>query len=540
MPTVTLNRNVVESLIGKKTPIEKLRDRISMLGTDLESISDTEIVVEIFPNRPDMLCEQGFARALSSFLNIKTGLKNYTVQKSGYFCKVEKTLEVWPYTVNAIVKNLKFDDESIREVMQLQEKLGTTLTRHRKKGGIGIYPLDKIKFPIRFTTMKLNEIKFRPLDSSKEMYADEILEKHPAGIKYSNILQNQKEQPVFIDANNQILSIPPIINSYDTGRITQSTKDVFIECSGPDLNILNVALNIIVTSLADMGGKIFSIDVINKNKKITTPDLSPKTMNLDVKYVNKILGLNLKEKEIKKYLMMMGFDYKNKNALVPSYRNDILHQIDLIEEIAIAFGYEHFPTEITSFGSIAEEDQFEKFKRKIQDILVSLSFIQVNAFCLTNEDKINKKMNTNYDTVKLLNSINQEYNAFRYWLLPSSLEVLKNNKSSELPHKIFEIGRTFNSKNELDHLCVVISNSKTNFTELKQILDALFTALGIEYKLDVLTHPSFIEGRTGSIIIKDKAIGFIGEVHPDVILNWDLENPIVALELNVNELFEKL
>ena len=161
MPTVTLNRNVVESLIGKKTPIEKLRDRISMLGTDLESISDTEIVVEIFPNRPDMLCEQGFARALSSFLNIKTGLKNYTVQKSGYFCKVEKTLEVWPYTVNAIVKNLKFDDESIREVMQLQEKLGTTLTRHRKKGGIGIYPLDKIKFPIRFTTMKLNEIRFK-------------------------------------------------------------------------------------------------------------------------------------------------------------------------------------------------------------------------------------------------------------------------------------------------------------------------------------------------------------------------------------------
>src|SRR3990167_9730816 len=309
MPTVTLNRNVVESLIGKRTPIEKLRDRISMLGTDLESISDTEIVVEIFPNRPDMLCEQGFARALSSFLNIKTGLKNYTVQKSGYFCKVEKTLEVWPYTVNAIVKNLKFNNERIREIMQLQEKLGTTLTRNRRKGGIGIYPLDKIKFPIRFTTMKLKDIKFKPLESDKEMNGLEIINDHPTGKKYGYILAKEKEHPVFIDFNNNIMSIPPIINSHDTGRINESTKDVFIECSGPDLNTLNAALNIIVTSLADMNGEIYSLEIIYKNKKLVTPNLEPFLMNLDIKYINKMLDLDLKDSDIKKYLQMMGLDY---------------------------------------------------------------------------------------------------------------------------------------------------------------------------------------------------------------------------------------
>src|SRR3990167_1465042 len=411
MPTVNLNLQVVEKLLGKKVPLEKLKDRIFMLGTDLKSITDKEITVEIFPNRPDLLSEQGFARALSSFLNIKTGIKKYNVKKSGYSCKVEKTLDPWPYTVNAIVKNLKFDNERIREIMQLQEKLGTTLTRNRRKGGIGIYPLDKIKFPIKFTTMKLKDIKFRPLESNKEMNGLEIINELPTGKKYGHILAQEKEQPVFIDSNNNIMSIPPIINSHDTGRINESTKDVFIECSGPDLNTLNAALNIIVTSLADMKGEIYSLDIIYKNKKLVTPNLEPFLMDLDIKYVNKILDLNLKESEVKKYLQMMGLDYINRKAIIPSYRVDILHQIDLIEEIAIAYGYENFDSKLSNFGSVAEEDKLEIFKKKITNILTSLNFIEVSTFNLTSIERTSSNDGSNQD-LKIVYSSFIEFSSF--------------------------------------------------------------------------------------------------------------------------------
>src|SRR3989344_2805801 len=424
MPTVNLNKQVVENLLGKKVPVEKLKDRISMLGTDLESITDKEITVEIFPNRPDLLSEQGFARALSSFMNIKTGIKKYYIKKSGFSCKVEKALDSWPYTVNAIVKNLKFNNERIREIMQLQEKLGTTLTRNRRKGGIGIYPLDKIKFPIRFTTMKLKDIKFKPLESDKEMNGLEIINDHPTGKKYGYILAKEKEHPVFIDFNNNIMSIPPIINSHDTGRINESTKEIFIECSGPDLDTLNVALNIIVTSLADMDGEIYSLDIIYKNKKLVTPNLEPSLMNLDINYINKILDLNLKESEVKKYLQMMGLDLINKKAIIPAYRIDILHQIDLVEEIAIAYGYENFDYKLSNFGSVAEENKLEIFKKKISTILTSLGFIEINTFHLTNEEKNNKRMNIKEEFIKLENSINEDFDILRSWLLPSSLEVL--------------------------------------------------------------------------------------------------------------------
>src|SRR3989344_6591819 len=172
MPTVTLNRQRVEKALGKKLPTDKLKDRISMLGTDIESITEKEIIVEIFPNRPDMLSEQGFARALSSFMKHKTGLKKYVTKKSSYKVYVdEKVTAVRPFTACAVVKGLAINEEALQEIIQLQEKLHTTFGRNRKKSAIGIYPLDKITFPITYTAEKPENIKFAPLDCSTQTSA---------------------------------------------------------------------------------------------------------------------------------------------------------------------------------------------------------------------------------------------------------------------------------------------------------------------------------------------------------------------------------
>jgi len=306
MPTVNLNKKVFEKLVGKKLPDEKLKDRISMLGTDLEKIDDKEIHVEIFPNRPDMLSEQGFARAFSSFIGVKTGLRKYDVKKSGEKVIIEKSVkDVRPFTACAIVKNLKFDDEKIKEIIQIQEKLHITYGRNRKKAAIGIYPLEHIKMPIRFIGEDPKKIKFRPLEYPKELDGLQILSKHPAGRDYGYLLEGMKKFPFFIDADNKVLSMPPIINSHETGKINEETKEIFIECSGFDYEVLRVCLNIIVAALADMGGEIYSMEIIDGNKKTVSPDLKPKEMKIDINYCNRWLGLRLKENEVKKLLEKM-------------------------------------------------------------------------------------------------------------------------------------------------------------------------------------------------------------------------------------------
>jgi len=546
MPTITISREVFEQYVGKKLAVDKLRDRISYLGTDLEEVNDKEIVVEIFPDRPDMLSVQGFARAFSSFVGVKTGLRKYKIEPSNEKMIVEKSVSnVRPYTACAIVKNMHFDDEKIKEVIDIQEKLHITYGRHRKKVAIGIYPFEKIKTPIRFLAEDPKDIVFQPLEFNKKMNALEIIKSHPAGKEYGYLLEGMKKFPVFRDANNEVLSVPPIINSHKTGKISEKTKDIFIECSGFDFGIMKKCLNMIVAALYEMGGHVYSMELFYGNKKFITPDLRPEEMKVDINYINRLLGLNLKENEIKKLFERMGYEYKNKKVFIPAYRADIKHQVDLAEDIAIAYGFENFKEVIPHVATIAEENKFEIFKRKISELLAGLGFLEASTYNLTNKEFQCKKMNTEVSLISLANSISSDYDMLRAWMIPSSIEILSENTHHEFPQKIFTIGTIFKKNNKFDtnieeneRIAVTISSDKTDYTEIRQALDYLFRSIGIKYNISEADHTSFIQGRVGRVSVNEKNVAYIGEINPQVLANWGLEMPVTSFELNLSELYE--
>lgn len=515
-----------------------------MLGTDLEEVSDDEIHVEIFPNRPDMLSEQGFARAFSSFIGVKTGLRKYDVIKSNCKVIVDKSVSMRPYTACAIVKGLKFNDESIREIMQIQEKLATTHGRRRKKSAYGIYPLKTINFPIKYIAKDPKKVRFRPLGLDKEINADEIEVLHPKGIEYKKIAKDWDKYPFFIDSKDNVMCMLPYTNSHDTGKIDENTTDVFIECTGNDLNNVEMALSIITTMLGDMGGEIYSLDIVYPDKTISTPNLKPRTMKFDLNYINKWLGLDLIENQAKKYLEKMGYGYSNGNLLIPAYRSDIMHQVDLAEDIAIAYGYENFEEVIPNVATIGQEDTFYSFKTKILNILTGLGFIETNTFCIINNNEQTKKMEFESDIVCLAHSVSEEYDTLRTWMIPSLMNVLANNKHHEYPQNIFEAGRVFSKNNnketgikEAERLAVLLCNAESDYTKIRQVLDLIFEAIKKDYKIEKTKHPSFISGRVARVKVKDKGIAFIGEINPKVISNFELEVPISAFELNLTELF---
>ncbi len=545
MTKVILNKKLVLSLLRKKLNDKELEEKITMLGTSLEEMNENDLVIEVLPNRPDLLSEQGFVRAFNSFLGYETGLKNYKINNSNEAVIIENSVkDVRPFTACAIIKNLNLNNDRIKEIIQLQEKLHITYGRNRKKVAIGIYPFEKIKTPIKFLALEPEKIKFKPLGYDKIMNANEILTKHETGKKYSHLLKNMKKYPIFIDANNNILSMPPIINSQDIGEITVKTKDVFIECSGFNFQVLNKCLNIIVTNLDDMGGKIYSMKLKYGNKIFITPNLKPDEMKINIENVNKLLGLNLKENDVKKYLEKMGFGYKNKKVLIPAYRTDIMHEVDLIEDIAISYGYENFNAEIPNISTIGKEDEFESFKNKIADFLIGLNLLEVSSYVLSNKHDQNERMFVKDRLIMLANSLNQDYNSLRTWLAPSLLKILKENKHNEYPQRIFEIGRVFakdkseTNVKEYDKIGIVLSDIKANFTDIRQILDALFNALNIKYEIDEKEHESFTKGRTAKVLLNNKEIAYFGEINPTVLERWDLEFPVVALELDLEELFK--
>ena len=548
MPTVKLNKKVFEELVGKKLPLDKLKDRISMLGTDLESIEGNEIDVEVFPNRPDMLSEQGFARAFASFIGEKTGLRKYDVRPSGAKVIIEKSVEgVRPYTACAIVKGLNFTGEKIKSIIQIQEKLHVTFGRNRKKAAIGVYPLEHIKTPITFFAEDPKKVRFQPLEYPKEITALQVLSQHPTGREYGHLLEGMKKISFFRDATGSILSMPPIINSNTTGKISESTNDVFVECSGFDMNTLEKCLNMIVTALADMGGKIYSMDLEYPDKKITTPNLEPEEMELDIDYINKRLGLNLNEKEIKTYLERMGYGFNKGKVLIPAYRSDVLHQIDLAEDVAIAYGYENFEHEIPQLSTIGKESEFAVFRNKICDILAGLGLIEVNTYHITSKEKQTSMMNLDISLVELENALNIEYSAMRAWIIPSIMEVLRSNKHNEYPQNIFNIGIVFGKDKsqetniaENTRLAVALCGENPDFTKIKQVFDYLMKQIDCSYESAETEHPSFIPGRVARIAANGKNVAYIGEISPAVLENFDIQMPVAAFELNLTELYETI
>ena len=544
MPTTQLNKKAVHDLLGRRLSDQELKDRTSYLGLEVVSIKGSNLTLEINPNRPDLLSEQGFSRALSSFLGIKTGLRKYEVKDSGCHLVADNTLKnIRPYTVCAIVKDIKLDSNKIKEIINIQEKLHSNFCRNRKKAAIGIYPLDKIKMPILFTAMSVRKIKFKPLGMKHEMTAHDIIAKHPTGKEYGHLLAGLKEYPVFIDANNNILSMPPIINSEIAGKITKKSKNLFIECSGNDLNVLHKCLNIIVTALADMGASVYSMRITYPNKTAVTPDLKPIKMHLDKDYVSKVIGLNLDDKQIKHMLNKMGIDYSSNQALIPAYRTDIIHQIDLVEDIAIAYGYNNIQPELPKVATIAEEDPIEVLRNKLASILTNLGLLETNTYHLINKDDSKKKVLIKDSLVELENSISLEYNALRSSLLPSLLKVLNANKHHVYPQNIFEIAKIFKQGKEVleqYNLAVLLCNKEADFTRIKQILDALSIELGLQLSVSNSNHSSLIAGRSAVIKAKGKTLGIAGELHPAVLNNFELGMPVSLLEINIEALLAVL
>ena len=546
MANVKFPRKEVEKFI--KLDAKNL-DRIMMLGIPVESLTAEEIEIQVLPNRPDLLSMHGFLRAVRAFMGKEAGLKKYKVNspEKNYSVKIDKSVkEVRPYTACAIVKGLKFDDVKIKEIIDIQEKLHITLGRNRKKLAIGIYPLEKIKLPIKYEARKPGDIKFTPLEMNEELTGLQILQRHPTGREYASLLEGKSVFPVFVDADSKILSMPPIINSNETGKITQETKDVFIECSGFDLEILKKTLNILATALADLGGNIYAMELEYDKPigKIQTPNLTPEIIKIDINNVNKLIGLELREKDLEKLLPKMGYDYSKGKVSVPVYRTDILHEVDIIEDIAIAYGYENIKPIIPKVATIGEEARENRLHAKVSEILEGLGLLEISTYYLIKAEEAVIGKLAEHEKIELEDS-KSEYKLLRPNLLIPGLRILSENKDNEYPQKIFEIGKVFirdrrgeteTGIKEFNHL--FIASTPGHFTEIKQTLDYLFKMLNLKCELKEGHNHNLIEGRTGIISVNGNSIGVIGEVHPASLKDWGIKLPVAVIEINLDLLMK--
>ncbi len=557
MPTIDVDYDEFEKLLDMQLHhnMERINDILAFVKGEVKLFNEKEgeMSIEIKDtNRPDIWNIEGLARALRGFLGTEEGLIEYAVGKPLVEIHVDSRLEtIRPYIGCSIIRNVRLTDTIIRGLMHLQDKLDQSYGRNRQRTSIGLYDFNLITPPLQYTVAKPTEISFVPLAFEEKMNLKEILAKHPKGLEYGHIVSEHSMYPILLDANNKVLSFPPIINSNDLGKITDQTKNVLVEVTGTMHETVLTTLKIITLSLIERGGKAYSARVHYPKEKqeVVTPDLKSRAVDLNVEYVNKISGLQLTAKQIAGLLLKARFgvdktDHDSVRVRVPCYRIDVMHPVDVVEDITIAYDYNKIKPvwrKLPTTGGLAEEQGFLDIAR---ELMIGMGFQEVVTYTLTNEENLFTRMGCKKEKiVEIANPKVQTLTCLRNWLLPSLLEFLSNNLSVECPQRIFELGKVtlLDEKSETrtrddERLASAISHANASFSEIKSNLEAFFINLGLKWQIEETKHPSFINGRAGAAIVEETDVGILGEIHPRILNAWKLENPVAAFELNMDKI----
>ncbi|MDD1725592.1 MAG: phenylalanine--tRNA ligase subunit beta [Euryarchaeota archaeon] len=526
MPVVSLNCEDLQEMVG--TDVQTIVELLPRLGADVGCVND-EIEVEFFPNRPDLFSVEGAARALRGMLGMETGLPTYTIRPSGIEIDVEPSVNlVRPYIVCAVVRGVTNDERTIKSLIDLQEDLHWGVGRDRRKAAIGIHDLSHVSPPFRYT---LGEVAFVPLDFSEVMTPAEILRVHPKGKEYGHIVGER--HPLILDKNDNVLSFPPIINGELT-RVTEQTTDLFIDVTGLDMKAIQDCLHILVSALYDRGASVETVEVVypDHDQVLSTPNMGNSTIVVTKGDIVRRIGVEITEETIlvslQKMRMEAAVDAGHFTVSVPCYRTDIMHPVDIIEDVAIGFGYENILPSYPKLGTIGGRLEEEQQSAVLRDVLQGLGFLEVVTLMLASDPT---------QAVIIENPLLEEHISLRTSLLPGLIDTLALNQHREYPQMVYEVGdvvHLITNVAQESRVCAgVIASRTASFTEIKRVVSAAMREIGCIFEVTETSHPSFIEGRRATILVNGEAVGIFGEIDPDILTEHKLIYPVAAFEFRV-------
>ncbi len=520
-------------LLGKRIPLEEAVDRIVYMGSGPEGVQGDVMTFDIFPNRPDLYSVEGIARGLRGFLGLEVGLPQYRVASSGIeFWLDPNTQSVRPFAVGGVVRDVELDDVLLRSLVDLQERLHTTTGRKRKKVAIGIHDLDKVTPPFRYKAVRPNEARFVPLGMAKEMDLAEILEVHEKGQEYGPIVKGNDRYPLIVDRDGTVLSFPPVINGVVT-QLTPDTRNLFLDVTGTDFDAVSGCLNILATALAERGGKIQTVRTIYADRTIETPDLTPISMTVDLARAVDLLGIDLTPEKAVEFLRRMRHDAEADGTTIrvkaPAYRMDLLHEVDLAEDLAIAWGYDRYPRGLPQRQTIGTPLLKSLFSDALRQLLMGYGYQEVMSLTMaTAEEPV-----ATPERAVVLNPVTSDLTTLRSSLLPGLLNLFKLNKHRELPQRIFEIADVVVAAQNVRHIAAAAVHHKASFTEAKSLVLSLLRDTGRDGTIEPVEDPNFIPGRGASIVADGREFGRLGEIHPRILEAYSLVQPVLAFELDV-------
>jgi len=550
MPTISVNQTDLFELLGQTYPLDELEALLLLVKGELKDVDPQtdELRIELKDtNRPDLWCPEGIARQIrykTGGLEAGTQLRCRELAPDHRILVEAPLRGIRPYIGAFLASGVAVTEQCLMQMIQTQEKLCDGYGKKRELLAIGIYDASKLAFPVHYRAVAPESVRFVPLGSDEEMNLAEILARHPKGIEYGAILREQTLYPLLQDDRGDVLSFPPIINSNTSGAVRVGDQRLFIEVTGMEMEMTLHAVNILAYNFQDRG---FSIEPVLTAYPYDTPYgrdvVSPYPLKNDAtvsrSLFERYLGITTTIEEIQSGLAAYGASSQLVGADIltastPPYRQDYMHAVDVVEDFAIAAGYAIFEPMMPERFTVGRLAPLTILEDGVRDTLVGFGFAEVISNVLSN------KTDLAGDALEISNPMSESYSMLRNSLLPSLLKVETKSSKSLYPHKVFEVGEVALRDETDSHGCVtqsriaaMIAHAEANFSEMGSVLTYLAHVMGWTLSLRPANAALFIEGRCGEILIDDKPVGVIGEVHPEMLTKWGIKMPVTLFEMQL-------
>ncbi|MDX1745045.1 MAG: phenylalanine--tRNA ligase subunit beta [Halobacteriales archaeon] len=548
-----------------------LKQDLFSLGLEFEGeTEDGEFELEFAPDRLDRLSVEGIARSLRYQYGDARGVSIPTTNAPDWTFEVDGDVpDERPYVTGAIVRGVDLDERGLQSLIQLQEKLHATMGRGREKGAIGIHDLSMLKGApgageasdhpsITYTGVGADEDTFVPLDADVEMTPGQVLTDHPIGDKYAHIIADYGRYPAIYD-DIGLFSFPPVINGRRT-EVTTGSRDLLVEMTGTDQWTIDHMCNIVCYALAARGAQIERVEVAYADRTISRPDFETDQKRVTHDRIESMLGISLPPEKVIDLLERSGYDGERVevgddeiayDVTIPPYRVDVLHPLDVIDDIGRAYGFNDLEPQYPDVSTVGGRHERSRLEDAVRETLVGLGFEDLLNFHLISERENFERLRVESGTevvgggepVTITEPYSEDYTMVRTWALPSLLMVLENNTHRSYPQDLADIGLA--AKVDLDvstgvaewrTVAAVVARHDASYEDAKARLSALCRAFGVDLRTPPTTHPTFIDGRAATVEVDGEVVGVVGEVDPAVLVDHDLELPVAGFEFRLRAL----
>jgi phenylalanyl-tRNA synthetase beta chain len=568
MPTVDVDYDQLRELTGTEKSDDQLEDDLFELGLEYEGeTEDDKAKLELEPDRLDRLSVEGIARSLRYQYGEDRGVYVPKTNDPVWTIEVEDVPDQRPYVTGAVIRNVDLDEEGLESLIQLQEKLHATMGRKRAKGAIGIHDLTMLKGApgtdgeqarsIRYTGIAPDADRFVPLDSDAEMTPAEVLADHPIGEDYADLVAEYDSYPAIYD-DVGLFSFPPVINGRRT-EVSTDSRELFVEMTGTDQWTIDKMLAVVCYALDARGATVEEVVVEYPDGEAVRPDLSTKTKRVAHDRVETLLGINLDPEEVIDLLERSGLDGERDESgddlvyevEIPPYRVDVRHPLDVIDDVGRAYGFNELQPRYPDVSTVGGRHERSRLEEAVRETLVGLGFQDTLNFHLIGADQVHDRMNlsTDHDAVgagepvAITSPYSAEYEVVRTWALPSLMIVLENNTHRAYPQDLAEVGVVAERDDaeattvaEHHTVAAVLARNDASYEDAKARMQAIARAFDADLETPATEHPTFVDGRVADVVIDGENAGVIGELHPEVLVEHDLELPVAALEFRLGGL----